>query len=298
MLFFLSVALQPTATTNTTNSTTYLPEWFFAFAAIISSVAVILEIYKGISSIIKVPDLNVKLTKEIFFRITNSGETLFANAILIARKGLVEIKDVRFEMTKVKTQGAESEKKYSITPSSFGQKTLSEPTAGHCFYTQSPIDFIDNHNPRRVVYLNIFEHYANQIRQEYEEFTKNLNSLIDNGRNLGIDLSDTSIGKVSSILHDISALVSTTVLKIFTLIQLEPGNYSLKIIVIYTPNLWWCRGDKKSESQISFTVSDTFRQSMETGLKKWLDQEAANYTQKKYEHFLYPEYAPLDIKEL
>src|SRR3954466_4089507 len=99
-----------------------IPGWIVYSGAIAGLVVAIIEVVRFIFSVSKTSKLEIRLTKEAFFRLTNFwGESLFTNAILLAREGPVEVRNVEFKLQK--TSG--SQKNFVLTCVHFGEKVRS-----------------------------------------------------------------------------------------------------------------------------------------------------------------------------
>lgn len=161
-----------------------LPSWMITFAFVASLFLTLLKIYEYYIKYSKKPELNVRLTKEAFFRCAldtvspiGNGEVLFANAVLLARNAAVLVQKVRFNLKKI----SGSKKDFSLCVLQFGEKVKGQGNiADHNFFTSSPLAFLPVDTPQRLVYLAVVEEYADRIRKKVDESTLKLQEL-ENG---------------------------------------------------------------------------------------------------------------------
>ncbi|MFC1613883.1 hypothetical protein ACFL5K_01130, partial [Gemmatimonadota bacterium] len=78
-----------------------IPEWMIIFAIIASSVLAILKILEIIFKAVQKSNLEIALTREVFFRILEAnGEALYLNAVLLAYDSSTLIKDIKASLRK------------------------------------------------------------------------------------------------------------------------------------------------------------------------------------------------------
>ena len=78
------------------NTLAAIPYWMQLFAFIAGSVFTLLTILGILNQLLKRPKLRFRLTKEIFFRITEFEEATFANGVLVAKNDGILIDEVNF----------------------------------------------------------------------------------------------------------------------------------------------------------------------------------------------------------
>ena len=150
-----------------------LPLW----AQILSlSVALFLALLRAIE-FLKFPELYVRLTRDLFFRLIEDGEALFCHAVLLARNGPVLIRDINLTL-KRKGNRARAEKHFPIQILRFGEK-LKGPAlfAEHHFFSSSPLLYLPENQPMRAVYLGVQREYHPRHRRAIENFAARITAL-------------------------------------------------------------------------------------------------------------------------
>lgn len=273
----------------------FIPPWVIVAGIVLSIVVSIVGISRFLWEIFRVPVLEVRLTKECFFRLTQFGENLFANAVLMAKKGSIETRNVRFLLVKT----GEGRKEYPLNPICFGEKIPGPNSfAEHNFYTQSPIAFIPENIPQRIVYMNVFGEYEERIKKCLDAFFSKLVEIKDRYRlSLGSQESEDEV--IQEIYGEFNNLIERSSGDIFDLVQLEPGNYELNITVDYKPTKRLFRQDLSSaKSQISFYVDENFRNLYKANLKNTLTTSGLNFILNRNDNFMYPQYNPVNASEI
>src|SRR5207248_5257248 len=116
------------------------------------------------------PSLDFHLTQDVFFRLSELGECLFCNSVLLAWNGPVVIVDstVKLEKTDSPT------KTFPLKILQLGEKVRSNtgPLPDHFFHSSSPITHVAESDPQRVLYLCVQEKYQDQSRRLVENFQR------------------------------------------------------------------------------------------------------------------------------
>src|SRR5574343_1815041 len=97
-----------------------IPDWLVWTGSIAGILAVAIHFLSFVFNFFRRGKLEVKLTKEIFFRVSQLGECLFPNVVLFARNGPIEIKNILFELHKFGSY----QKKYKLSLLYFGDKLI------------------------------------------------------------------------------------------------------------------------------------------------------------------------------
>lgn len=145
-----------------------VPAWLLWSSFILSILVSAIGVIKTIVRYFTKASLEVRLTRELFFRLSNYGECLFPNIVAIARNGEVEIRDVRFELEKQKNSASSAEKKFHISPIFFGDRIAGKgPFADNNFYTASPLFFIEKSNSKRLVVMAALTEHNTKLYQNH-----------------------------------------------------------------------------------------------------------------------------------
>lgn len=241
------------------------------------------------------PRLDVRLTPEAFFRLTDYGETLFCNSVALAWNGPVVITD-----TKAVLQKTDSPMKtFPFKVLQFGEKVKGAgPFPDHYFNSQSAISHLAESKPQRTLYFCVQDKYQDKSRKVIANFQKQIleykQQILGKAANLPADGRDALR---QEILGKVNEMVDANLPLMMELVQLEPGEYSLTIEVEYqNPKARiFCRKNK-SQSQILFSIGTEVRDHFRVNLKQSLLVSASNLILDQQNQVIYPEYQPLQLR--
>lgn len=256
----------------------------------------VIEIVRFLLYLLARPLLEVRLTKEVFFRLIDLGECVFANVILLAKNGDIEVKDTLFTLKKL----SGNKKEYLLNTAHIGRKidTPSNTIASHSFYTTSSTTYVTEKSVERQVHVAVLSEYEGRIK----ESLLNFQNKVSNYRESLWDTLDTigsDSGATEKVLRWVNSLASECSNEIMTNVQLEDGDYELLVKVGYKPlgRLSVFIGTNYIRSSITFSVKN-FKSSYRVSLENYLRTIAINIVFAKNDQLLHPEYQPLDSTEI
>ena len=253
----------------------YLPQFVVEIGALLAIVLTIFKIAEHIQRWRTKPNLEVRLTGEVFFRLTDQGEAVFSNAVLMARSGAIEVRSVDFILEKC----GQVTKTYPVKPLYYGEKKPGNGNfADNNFYSQSQIMFITEHIPQRIVFFNVISGYAEEIKQEMISFSSQAISLKAEGNaRFATAFSDEAKSALYlDTLNSLSNIERDVHQKISNLIQIEGGDYILKIKVGYRDSSNVTAAEQSKESSISFKIEDNIKALYANALTDFLRNRAIN----------------------
>lgn len=274
-----------------------LPAWVIVGGFLCSLGVTIYELFKLFLN--ATPSLEVRLTKEVFFRVSEHGETLFPNVVMVSRRAPVEIRNVSLNL--VKKTG--STKSYHIDVIYFGDKVREDGNvlANNHFYTQSPIDFVLPNSPKRTVYMGGLSEYRDKIRNAFDSFRMYVNSerqsldkAVEQGLE-GLELESRKISMYSAVAAQAYAQAGL----FLEGIQLEKGTFQLTVSVEYRA-VGFLRHviSKVSTSSIEFEVQPDVRETYKTAANKMFLTLGGQLLDLNQQAVVYPENYPRNLKEL
>lgn len=270
-----------------------LPHWLLVIGSIAGLLAATVQIAIGIRRLTAKGELEVKLTKEIFLRLTDWGESLFPHAVMVARNSSVEIRNVAFELKKIKAPM----KSYGLSVLWFGEKKTSDgPFAENNFFSQSAMSFIPKDTPIRAVYIAVLDSYEKAIRAKLTGFRSEVSRLQNAYRDLqerGLPTEETR-----SLINDVRAVIDNATNALFDKVQIEEGEFELSICVKYRRKALIGKSEASVQSSIRFEVEPLARELLKAGLKTTLETTALNQLLNQSTSWSYPQYDPLDVKEI
>jgi hypothetical protein len=270
-------------------------EWMVRFAFWASLILTLLKISDALMRAARSPKLHVKLTPEAFFRLTDWGETLFCNGVLLAWNGPVLIVDARAVLQKTNAPT----KSFPFKILEFGEKVKgSGAVADHYFHSRSAIAYIAESKPQQSVYLCVQEMYEDRSRRAIAEFRQAvLNYKQEVLARAGTSNEEDRARLQQVMLVRVNEIVEGSVTRIMEIVQLEPGEYNLILQVDYTnPKNRVFRKTKTVTSSIGFTVGQEVRDFLRVNLRQSLLVVATNLLLDQTVPFNYPEYNPVNIR--
>lgn len=270
-----------------------LPVWMVIFAFLASVVLTIFKISESIFKVFWKSTLEIVLTREVFFRIFETGESLYSNAVLIAYDSGALIKDI--QATLRKENGATKE--FILRVAQVGEKyRTADGSYQFSFHSSSPLTFVPENVPQRQVYICEHSSYADSTKQEFQKFQQKLFQFKERSRTLSIT-DETSSKALSS---DISNAINEACTNIMDKIQIEPGKYTLTVSVDYRQKRKHMPVfiTKKTESRVQFVVEDYARDFLRSSLNDYLKKKSYQFITDNNEFIALPEYSPSNVIEL
>jgi hypothetical protein len=292
----------PTSDLLITQSGAPLPAWFVYSGIVGAFLLTLSQLFRLLYAILKKPTLELRLTNEIFFRLINEGESLFANAVYLARNGVSEIKDIYFILEKNYTN-LTSRKTFQLKPLRFGKKVRSghnNTLPNHYFFTPSPLNFIGNNKVERQLCLAVISEYDTVIKGKFQEFNTKIQEYRQTLEpNIDGDASLWPQGYIAGIFSQLNTKVALYSQEIFNSIQLEDGDYKLTMVVSYKPisPIWPFSMEKRSS--ITFKM-DGYRSQYQYALDKYLRDTGFQilFPKTNFPISRLPEYNPVEVEEV
>lgn len=271
-----------------------LPLWITIFSFIASLLLTILKIIEGILKSLRKSNLEVVLTREVFFRIFESGESIYLNAVIIAHDEGALIKDISASLRR--ENGATKEFKLKI--SQIGEKyRTSDGQYQFSFYSSSPLTFVPGNSPQRQVYICEHLSYADATKQEFQRFQNILYGMKEKYRAMPVDGGLESAQ--NQLLSDINTAINYASANIMDKIQIEAGKYTLSVTITYRQKRKYLSifTTKKAESKVQFVVENYARELMKNSLNEYLRRKVDQVLLDKTVILSAPEYLPSNIRE-
>lgn len=270
------------------------PVWMNYFSFIVAS---LVAIFKIIQFIFTKSKLDVALTREVFFRILEDGESLYANVVLVAYDTGALITKIIVKLSKVDG----SKKEFPLRVAQIGEKYRTDD-GGFKFYfsTSSPLWFVPENSPQRQIYLCEYASYADPTKNEFQQFQQNIQQ-IKLKYPAPPDANIDPMG-FSQFTADIENVVRTTLSNIMDKIQIEAGKYNLTLTVEYKQKgkHFPIFREKKACSQIQFEIENEARNYSKIQLTGYLQKRAFQILTGKYTEIevISPQYKPTNIIEI
>ncbi|HUT59689.1 MAG TPA: hypothetical protein VNA25_17725 [Phycisphaerae bacterium] len=272
---------------------TSLPDWMVIFAFLASLGLTILVLIEGICRRIRKATLEVVLTREVFYRLLDTGECLYANAVLVAYDSGALVQDIEALLTK--RDGAT--KNFNLRIAQIGEKYRApDGTYQFSFHSTSPLSFVPVNIPHRMVYICEQASYADATRTSFFEFSRRLSEI--KVQYEAIEAPDDNT--IVQLRADVATLVDNSCSQIMDQMQIEPGKYELTVEVKYRQKgkMLPVFKRKSASSSVRFSVGHSAREYFRYMLRQYLDQRVRNVLFNQTDPTPAPEYTPQDIKEM
>jgi hypothetical protein len=236
--------------------------------------------------------LEVRITRDCFFRLTDYGEALFVHGVLLARNGPVLIQDVAVKLKRLAPRGTTvAEKSFPLTIIGHGEKVKGPAfTAEHHFYGMSPLLYVAGPSTLRPVYHCQHAEYKDRQRQAVLDFEQELRQYRQK--------FNTTLQTETQLLQDLDVIIRPHYNTMCGLIQLESGQYELSLSIKYEKcgSMIW-RRHATTESYIYFSVDEAGLKAYKESLVNTLNTEAGNIVRATNNPVVYPVYSPKDFTE-
>ncbi len=271
-----------------------LPDWMLIFSFVASLFLMLLVIVEGICRALRKATLEIVLTREVFFRILDTGESLYSTAVLVAYDTGALIQDVKAAL--VKTNGAT--KAFDLRVAQVGEKYRTpEGSYQFGFHSTSPLTFVPPSNPQRCVYICEHESYSGYTRQQFQQFQEALFKIKERYSFVMEGTPDPA--QLDNLIQDAEGAVEVAVTGIMDKIQIEPGKYTLTITATYRQKGKFfpmaIRG--VSTSKVNFVVEDYARDVFRHSLREHLQARARQVLLDQPATASTPEYSPVEVQE-
>lgn len=242
------------------------------------------------------PELYVRLTRDLFFRMIDEGEALFCHAVLISRNGPVLIQDITLTLKRIGSRDT-AEKSFPIQIRRFGEKVKGPALiAEHHFYSSSPLQYLPENSPLRAVYLGVQREYHSSQQRAIQNFTAKV--LEFKSKYINVSTEPGASEMAEQVLTEFNSLIKNSCNEMLALVQLEVGKYEASILVKFeTPGfrLWKRKGTSKST--ISFLVEEQPISNWKAQLDSTLRVQAKNLLTGSNDLVIYPEFQPVEFEE-
>lgn len=267
------------------------PNWMLWVAFVLGIFNTALIAGPALNWLLKDAKLDFRLTLEVFFRLIEEGESLFANAAIVPEGAAVKLTDVTLTLTKTDSPT----KSYPVKVIAFGTKApSSQPSAQHLFYTKSPYHYMPENQVLRPLWHCVLGSYCKQIKEQFTAFDEFLLELARQGSK-----AQKAGQTIAGVDQQVAAEISKRVVAIMEHVQLEAGTFSLSAEVSYQARAGRLRRriTRKAKSSIIFKVEEKIKDDMKASLAPALLNIAYNTLLGKSLSVGYPEYAPVDVQE-
>jgi hypothetical protein len=271
--------------------------WMVKFAFWASVILTVFKIVELAVNIARTPRLDLRLTPDVFFRLTDFGETLFCNSVLLSWNGPIVIVETHPTLDKIDSPT----KSFPFKVLQFGQKVKGAgPLPDHYFHSRSAISHLAESKPQQALYLCVQEKYEDKSRKALANFQKEVleykQEVLVKAAALPAEGKDTF---QKEILGKVNQIVDKHLPLMMEVVQLEPGQYRLSLEVDYqNPKSRLVRRKRTIQSSIEFSIGTDVRDHFRVNLRQTLLVGATNLLLDQQTTITYPEYQPLQVRSV
>ena len=269
-----------------------LPKWMILFSFISSLILTLLALVEGFCRALKKAACEITLTREVFFRILDSGESLYANVVLVAYDNGALIHTIKAILAK----NGGATKQFSLRVAQIGEKfRLPDGTYNFSFHSTSPLAFVPPNSPQRLVFVCEHDNYADHTSQAFQQFQRKLLEFKE--RYVNADKTDNAL--LAQLGSEFDLFIEAFTVQIMDRVQIEPGNYTLSIIVTYRQmgKFLPFAGLRTADAKVDFTVEDYARDLFRSSLRDNLVARGRQVIFATTNPIPAPQYIPTAIRE-
>lgn len=243
------------------------------------------------------PNLKIKLTRDLFFRYMDDGECFFLRPILLAERGNILINKIEGHLSFTR-QGAD--KTFKIQFINFGHliQNPNQVLPDHFFLSKGPTNVLIKDSPFWAVYLSRLEKYGDKMQQQYRDWMQDLIKLIP-AVPFSPSPSDQEKEKINGIKNNLKKISEDYANKIFQLVQLEEGEYKIKIWVSFKSLDSILKKERVSTSNtLKFFIGNDLKQNLEKRIERYLFEKGEAALLNRNTAVSSVEYNPISIEEI
>jgi len=262
--------------------------WFSFIASLTLTLAAATEV---ILRLTRRPTLSVLLTRDVFFRILESGESIYANAIIVSYGSGALIQNVTASLKK--EDGATKE--FKLRVAQVGEKArMQDGTHKYSFHSTSPLAFIPPGNPQRQAFVCEYEDYARETNDCFQRHLQGLFRITHEIRSA----SPPHSAPFDVYTSEAKKLASKSTADIMDNIQIEKGEYSLTISIEYSHESGGLIKSRlrTASSTIKFCVEDYAKELIRNSLEVYLMNRNPQPDSQVFNPA--PEYSPSKVREV
>jgi hypothetical protein len=236
-----------------------LPLWVQITSFVFASVGFLGAAFVGLTEYLRTATLDIRVTKDSFYRLVEQGEAVFCRATLLARNGPILIHKVSLTLTKTD----DVPKIFPLEVEHFGTLVHKNEYLfqEHNYYGRSAVHYLSADQPERLVYFCHLSGYAVRQNEVYQTFRSETLRL--RGK---LDLAEITATTAEQKTTIVKQLVEKHLHTIMASVQLEAGKFRLSIRVEYESTnarfrRW--RQTKVSDGSIQFDLPASFRNTIQ-----------------------------------
>lgn len=270
-----------------------LPYWMQILSFVLSAILSIFSIIIAIYGIAKRSSLNLLVTKEAFLRLFHEGECIYTNVIVVSHNIGSLIQEVSASLSRK----SGSKKEYTLHLFKKGEKYRKDNgEVAYFLNTDSPLQFIPKDVPQNLVYVFKISEHSLTIQRVFRAFNAIVVQMKDSFLS---EHPDPNRDELQPLFTDIDRVIDRHVNQVMDLVQIEEGEYELRVLVKYLCRYSFLpiQHSKEISSIVSFSVDSTVKLLFRSQLVKVFQTASVNEITDKQLPISWPDCSFIDVKE-
>jgi hypothetical protein len=264
------------------------------FSFIVSSGVALFALYEAFLKATIKPALSVIITREVFFRILEFGESFYINSSFVSSDYNSLVTSISCKLCSTNPE-SRTIKTFDLEMLQLGEKFRKpDGSYGYAFDSTSPLSYFVKDYPVYKTIVFGFKDNKVDIQNQFMTFRTESYNLLD--RLKKSDLTEDENG--DEIKQQLDNLVVTTAERIKNLIQTDYGNYKFCLEICYKQKNRFLQKyiTKKTKSEISFNVDADVKVYLHRALNGYLEDVIISHSDRNWQAIV-PTYEPKDIYE-
>lgn len=245
------------------------------FTFFMSSIVTIIIIYKFVMEVVFKPRLSVLLTKEIFCRMLETGESVYTNVILLSNEQSSLITDIQGKLDYVNPVSG-TKMSFPLELHQIGEK-FRKDDGSICFSfdSSSPLSHVIKEIPSYKTIIFLIKDNKNSIQNHCIEFRKTAYDLLNQLKPEDDDIVS------GAIIEKLDTLRQTYITSLSTALKLDVGDYTFSLNVTYKQKrIWHKNKTKHAVASVRFRIGSDFKSVISNGIEWYLSDIMLSHSDK------------------
>lgn len=254
-------------------------------------------------NILKKAKINLIITNDIFFRIINEGESLFAIIIIIGENKLVRIVDLN-----VNLENNKDNRKITFKIKRVGKnRETDSPFQDFSFYSTSVYDFISPNESKTLVLHAVENDKSTEINKAFLKFDSEVITLLKEVTNIKlIQEGKEKNDKQRELFQNLNKLREDCLTTILQNIKIVDGKYTLTVKLQYRSlggnGFWFLKRLYQQKTccvlEKKLLTIENSSEKIKNGLNILLWENASNLLGFPIQKLLWPQINPSEVEDI
>ncbi|TAJ16356.1 MAG: hypothetical protein EPO68_11250 [Planctomycetota bacterium] len=230
--------------------------------------------------------LSASATADCFYRLTDSGETLFVNLVVSPHERPAFVTEIRAHLCRTGV----TKKDMPLDLVRYGEPAdRGNPINDHYFFSASPIDILQTGTAARRVLMMVISEYRTEMEQIARELQARAFALAGEAR---VAMNGDEQAR-KDVVEKIEACATEYTSKYMNKIQFDDGDYELEVLLKFRDvEGHGARELRECKTKVCLSVKGDFRALMQQQIRRLVESVIARLVNKDLD-VEYPMFAPL-----